>query len=748
MGPWIQNDEGNDNEGKVMAIRSLWLILALGGLFATALQAAVSLPAILSDGMVLQRDSPIRIWGKAEPGEPVSVAFRTSRQSAVADKSGRWQVFLPPQTAGGPDELKVSGRNELVLKDILVGELWVASGQSNMEWHVKLSRDPQKEIAAAHHPQIRLFHVPHRIIETPQDDVNAKWLPCTPENIPNFSAVAYYFGRHLQRDLKVPVGLIEAARGGTPAEAWMRSEDLHSVPELQYYIHRWTRYVAEYPEASRKYAADLSRWEAAGKDPATRPRAPQGPGSAHAPSVLYNGMIAPVTPMTIRGVIWYQGETNASRSEGYLYRTLFPALIEGWRAQWGQGRLPFLFVQLANYEGMGTEAGTHWAEVREAQLLTANRLRDTAMAVTTDVGDAVNIHPKNKQSVGDRLALAARSMVYGEAVTSSGPVYRRVTSEPQALRVWFDSLGGGLSSRDRAPLVGFFIAGTDRVFMNANAKIDGQSVVVTHPAVPAPVAVRYAWGNNVPATLMNVEGLPASPFRSDDWREAKMPELPFFGRDGWQTSLDPSLPNVLILGDSISIGYTREARYLLKSAANVVRPVEAHRDAPVNCTSTEQGLKKLSEWLGDRKWSVIHFNWGLHDLCYRHPDSKDPGKRDKVRGTISVPVAQYETNLRQIVKQLQATGACLVWANTTFVPEGEIGRFPGDERKYNEIAARVMKENGIPTDDLYTTTAGFAPPLFIGPGNVHFSVEANWILGRQVAQTIRTALTGCGGVRR
>jgi hypothetical protein len=224
-------------------------------------------------------------------------------------------------------------------------------------------------------------------------------------------------------------------------------------------------------------------------------------------------------------------------------------------------------------------------------------------------------------------------------------------------------------------------------------------------------------------------------------------ELPTLGKDGWKAPVDRKLPNVLLLGDSISIGYTREVRHFLQGKANVLRPVRGDGDAPVNCASTVQGLKSLQEWLGGAPWNVIHFNWGLHDLCYRHPESKDVGQRDRVRGTISVPPAQYEKNLMELVKQLKATGACLVWGNTTFVPDGEVGRFPGDERKYNEIASRVMAANGIPVDDLYTTTARFDPSMFLGPGNVHYAPEANWILGKQVADSIRSLLERCGSLR-
>lgn len=729
-------------------LRSYSLFILLLALSAQ-LAAEVKLPALLSDHMVLQRDEPIRIWGTADPGEQVKVQFRAVEKAVVANESGRWELFLPPQIAGGPDVLKVTGKNQLTIQDVLVGEVWLASGQSNMEWPVRLSRGAREEIGAANHPKLRLFKAPHRIAEAPMDDVNATWTSATPESIPNFSAVAYVFGRRLHQHLNVPVGLIQAARGGTPAESWIGKEELHAHPQLHFYLNKWARLLSEYPEANKKYEAEMKRWEETGKVANLRPRAPLGPGSSHIPSGLFNGMIAPLTPFSLRGVLWYQGETNASRAEAELYRTLFPALISGWRDRWGIGNLPFLFVQLANYEGVGTGANTEWPALRDAQFNTLNTVPATGMAVTIDAGSALDIHPKNKSVVGERLALAARAIAYGEHISYSGPLFRRLTTEGNSLRVWFTA-AKGLQAKDGQPLKGFIIAGQNREFLSADARIKGDTIVVRNPSVSTPVAVRYAWADNPSVNLVNAEGLPASPFRSDRWQNAVVPKptptvitRPDFGKKGWETEINPLVTNVLILGDSISIGYTREVRHLLEGRANVVRPTVAGRDEPLNCRSTVQGLDELSNWLGKTKWTVIHFNWGLHDLCYRNPLSKDAGHRDKVNGKISVPAPQYEKNLEQLVGKLKETGACLVWANTTFVPDGEIGRFQGDERKYNEIAARVMTAHGIPINDLFTTTAGFPSSYFLGPGNVHFNAEANWKLGQQVAQSVRTALERC-----
>lgn len=743
---------------KIPKLRGPMALLALACLFAASpLRADVRLPALLADRMVLQRDVPLRFWGVADPGESVTVRLRGVNRSAVADPRGKWEVFLPPQPAGPAGNILISGRKQITLQDVLIGEVWVASGQSNMEWPMRLSLSGKEEAAAAICPSIRLFKVAHRIAEAPVDDVTAEWRECSPETLPDFSAIAYFFGRELHSHLQVPIGLIQAARGGTPAEAWTAREELLGAPELNFYLTKWARLFQEYPEATKRYEADMQRWEQAGKVASQRPRAPLGPGSAHVPSGLFNGMIAPLTPFAIRGVIWYQGETNASRAESRLYRTLFPAMIEGWRDRWGLGRFPFLFVQLANYAGMGTGPGTEWPELREAQLYTRHRVPNTGMVVTIDVGDAEDIHPKDKKTVGERLALTARSVAYREPVASAGPEFLRVTPEAGSLRVWFTS-ARPLRARAGKPLRGFALAGPDRVFEPAEASIDGATVLVSSPKVAHPVAVRYAWADNPDANLEDDAGLPASPFRSDNWTDALMRRptavshtadaaLPAFGVGGWSAASDPALPNVLILGDSISIGYTREVRYLLQGRANVLRPVESGKDAPVNCRSTVQGLRDLDQWLGSVKWNVIHFNFGLHDLAYRNPQLDTPGQLDRVNGAISVPPVEYEKNLSEIFSRLRSTGACLVWASTTVVPPDEPGRFPGDERIYNRIASRLLYSHSIPVNDLHALSSTFAPSFFVAPANVHFGPAANWAMARQTASAISTALLRCGGAQ-
>jgi sialate O-acetylesterase len=415
--------------------------------------------------------------------------------------------------------LRVAGSNTVTLRDILFGEVWVASGQSNMEWSVSRSNNPEQEIAKSDFPSIRFFQVKNTVADAPVDDVTGSWESCNPERTGAFSGVAYFFARDLHQRMRVPVGILQSDWGGTPAQAWTSKAALEADPRLHRYAENWSKLLANHPEAQARYEEQLAKWKqaaeeakAAGRTPAAQPRPPMGPGSPHTPSGLYNAMIAPLAPFTIRGVIWYQGESNAGRVDNELYRLLFPAMIQDWRNAWNQGAFPFLFVQLANFAPPA--AGT-WPVLRESQLATLE-LRNTGMAVATDVGDSNDIHPKDKQTVGTRLALAARAIAYGEKITYSGPVYRQAATERGEMRLWFDHTGSGLRARGDK-LTGFEIAGADRRFVPAEARIDGATVIVSSPQVQSPAAVRYAWANDPVANLINAEGLPATPFRTDRW---------------------------------------------------------------------------------------------------------------------------------------------------------------------------------------------------------------------------------------
>ena len=666
-----------------------WTFLAVvAALAAPAVtHADVRLPALVGSHMILQRDAPSRVWGWAAPGEAVRVSVGPAKGEAVAGTDGRWSVDLPPQPAGGPFSLTVAGRNTLTLEDVWFGEVWVASGQSNMEWPLAQSIGGP-EAAAAGCDGLRLFTVAKATSLPEKDDVSGRWAPCDASTAPGFSAVAFFFGRELHRALGVEVGLVHSSWGGTPAEAWTSRSALEKEPSLRPLVADFDLALND-AEARKTFAARLEAWEAAnyhrdvsneglargwakpetpsagwgrmdlpqqweraglpidgavwfrraveipaawaGKDLrlslgalddfdttyfageeigrtgketpgywavprlytvpgrlvkagravvaarvfdhyggggfsgvtpdlwiapadssgakvplagpweyqverslppstpdfATQPRYPSADNS-NSPTVLYGAMIAPLTPLAIRGALWYQGESNAGAA--FQYRTLFPAMIRDWRRAWGRGDFPFLFVQLANYMARAAEPGeSAWAELREAQAMTL-ALPKTGMAVAIDIGETSDIHPKNKHDVGARLARWALADTYGQPAVRSGPLYRSFSVEGAAVRVRFDH-GEGLATADGRPPKGFAIAGADRKWRWAEARIDGQTVVVSSPEVPRPVAARYAWADDPEATLRNGAGLPASPFRTDDWPMLTAPRGPADGRE-------------------------------------------------------------------------------------------------------------------------------------------------------------------------------------------------------------------------
>lgn len=494
--------------------------------------ADVTPHVLFADHMVLQQNASAPVWGTAADGEKVTVTLGDASATTNADSDGKWMVRLNTGSADGHAKtLTIKGKNTIVLKDVLLGEVWIGSGQSNMQWPVERAANPAQEIPAANYPNIRLFTVPRVTAGQPQPSVDGKWQACTPEIVPSFSAVLYYFGRQLHRDLDVPMGLIHTSWGGTPAESWTRREVLEANPILKGLVTRWDHQVANQPQRLAKYLKRCEKWiadadaaEAAGK-PMPQPL-PQWPKhdprlSGHRPTGLYNAMIHPLIPFAIKGSIWYQGESNAGRA--WQYRTLFPAMITCWREDWGQGDFPFFFVQLANFRARQAEPGDNdWAELREAQLKTLD-LPNTGMAVIIDIGEANDIHPKNKQDVGKRLALAARAKAYGERIVYSGPIYKSMKTDGNKVRLSFDHVGGGLVAKDDK-LPGFSIAGADRKFVWAEARIEGDAVVVSSDAVAKPVAVRYAWAINPVCSLYNAEGLPASPFRTDDFPMVTKPK--------------------------------------------------------------------------------------------------------------------------------------------------------------------------------------------------------------------------------
>lgn len=641
---------------------------------APPLAAEVRLPALMGSHMVLQRDRPVRLWGWANPGEVVRISIGPTTAQVETGRDGRWSVELPGQPAGGPHNLTIASGIAITLQDVWFGEVWLASGQSNMEWQLSQS-EGGAEAAAAGCDELRLFTVAKATSLTPKDDVSGEWLACNASTAPPFSAVAFHFAKEIARTLGVKVGIIHSSWGGTPAEAWTSRESLAANPALREMVAEFDAALSD-TEAKRTYAARLDAWEKANypQDPgndgeaqgwqlpatatsdwrpmelpqqwekaglaldgvvwfrrtieippawagrdlrlslgplddfdvtyfqgqqvgrtgretpgywsiprqydipgrlvvagpaviavrvfdhfggggfsgaapqlwiappdgdqtslplvgtwlykvertvtpstpdfSTQPRIPSA-DNPNSPTVLYGGMIAPLTPYAIRGVIWYQGESNAVAA--HLYRTLFPTLIRDWRRAWGRPDLPFLYVQLANYQQRNPQPGdSAWAELRDAQLL-ALAMPATGMAVAIDLGDANDIHPRNKKDVGHRLARWALADTYGRNLVKSGPLFDTFSiAGSGALRISFQH-AAGLRTSDGQPPRGFAIAGTDRVWHWAQARLEDASVVVSSPEVPLPVAVRYAWADNPEATLVNGEGLPASPFRTDDW---------------------------------------------------------------------------------------------------------------------------------------------------------------------------------------------------------------------------------------
>lgn len=470
-----------------------WIWLALCGV----VQGDIMLPKIFSDHMVLQQNADVAIWGTAEPGDVVIVQFMDQNLETTADPQGRWRVTLRTPAADRKSHriaVSVKDRDpKIVISDVKLGEVWICSGQSNMEWPVNQSLNPETEVERSQNwADLRLYSVDHMTSTEPLSDFKQSqpWDCCSPETIQNFSAVAYYFGRELHRQLDVPIGLIDTSYGGTRAEAWTPWEALESEESLQPLLKYW--------------------------------RENDNPTSKDRPANLYNAMVAPLRGLKFRGVIWYQGESNVGR--GSQYATLFPVLIESWRAALGEGSpFPFLFVQLApyRYTDRSVEA---LPEVWDAQLKTLRSVENTGMVVTTDVGNVQDIHPRNKQAVGLRLAHWALATTYADQLGDaaipdpfSGPLYREHRVEEGVIRILFDHAGEELKTRDGQPPTHFTIAGEDGKFFPAHARIDGTAVVVSSPEVPHPVAVRFGWDDASEPNLMNAGGLPASPFRTDDF---------------------------------------------------------------------------------------------------------------------------------------------------------------------------------------------------------------------------------------
>jgi len=643
----------------MIIIKRLFYVFFVMIVSQSACYAQITLPKVFGDNMVLQRNIKIPVWGNATPGTLIIAELGSVRTTAKADKTGKWMVRFPKFKAGGPYTLKIYEQDnpdtKTILKDILIGDVWVASGQSNMEWQVQQAQDAKKEIAKADFPQIRFLFVGHDKKLTPQTDISGSWKVCDTANVKQFSAVAYYFARKIHIDQNVPVGIVQSAWGGTPVESWTSREMLLSSPvtrsralafdtltpqhfikdslneigfwDIVYHVKKnadqvvtasgyddsdwsvvemprlmkdfgigkyvgmmWMRKTITLPEsfAGKDLTLSLGHpemnyslyfngkeicktvwnsnpkqsytmpagmvqsgkntisiriamlWGGGGLNPPAEdifisdgaskvslagkwlynkdlePTIPKVNYSHYYPIVLYNAMVNPLIPYGIKGFIWYQGEANDSVA--YKYRKMFPMLITDWRQRWRQGKLPFLYVQLANYKKAQPEPSeSEWAELREAQTMTLSQ-PNTGMACTIDIGDAGNIHPSNKQEVGRRLALSAEKLVYNQNCIASGPLYKGYRKDGNKIRISFTNSGSGLSTRGGKEVTGFAIAGNDKQFYWAKAAIVGKEVVVHSEKVPNPEAVRYAWADNPECNLINTEGLPVVPFRTDSWK--------------------------------------------------------------------------------------------------------------------------------------------------------------------------------------------------------------------------------------
>ncbi len=502
------------------------LAITLAGL--SNVRADVKLPAIFSDHMVLQRDAIVPVWGWADPGEAITVSIAGQTKKTTADAAGKWRVNLDKLSATEALALVVSGKNKLTVNDVLVGEVWLGSGQSNMQMWMKSVQNLEQEQAAAKFPKIRMFTVKRNEQVKPQADCEGAWVLCSPDTVESFSATAYFFGRELHQNLRVPVGLIAASVGATPVEGWTSMEKMQGKQELAPVFAEWEKKMsvpfdpvkeqAKYEKQLAAFKVSSAKHVAEGKPAGYAPQKPVPPREdKNYPGNLFNGMIAPIIPYAMRGAIWYQGENSGRAGFCQLYEYQLPLLIADWRARWGQGEFPFAWVQLANYREYTNSPSpvSYWARVRDG-MLKSLAVTNTGMAVAIDIGMTDNIHPKNKQEVGRRLGLWARSQVYGEKIPFSGPLATGHKVSGEEIILSFQHTDGGLMAKD-GELTGFVIAGADKQWHWAKARIEGETVVVTSDAVKSPVAVRYAWADNPKCNLYNGAGLPASPFRTDAW---------------------------------------------------------------------------------------------------------------------------------------------------------------------------------------------------------------------------------------
>ena len=501
------------------------LILIILTLSSSAALADVHLPDVIGSSMVLQQKQIVPIWGTADPGETVTVVFGGQKRSAVAGADGKWRVDLGKLSANfTPLTMTISGRNTIELKDILVGEVWLVAGQSNMQRLLRETDNGTAAQAAANHPNIRLFNASREVAFKKKTGKLGEWASCTPTSVAEFSAVGYYFGGELAKELNVPIGLINSSYGGSQAEAWTPVAYLNASQDLRPTVERtkiWdaerAKVRADYDAAIKKWRADSDKAKAVGARPSPSPGVPDALRDYRIASSIYDGMIEPLIPFAIKGAVWYQGESNEARAE--QYDILLPTLIRAWRERWGEGDFYFGIVQLPNYRGVKAEPEeAPWSFIREAQRRTALDTPNTGLIVTIDIGAANDIHPKDKIDVGKRITRLALNDVYRRKLANS-PVLKKSEIKDSKIILTFDDVGSGLKIKDGVKLDEFAIAGADRKWIWADAKIIGKNKVeVSSSRIADPKAVRYAFNSNPKhPNLTNNSGVPASPFRTDDW---------------------------------------------------------------------------------------------------------------------------------------------------------------------------------------------------------------------------------------
>ncbi|HBE70521.1 MAG TPA: sialate O-acetylesterase [Planctomycetaceae bacterium] len=494
-----------------MRFGSVFLAATIGCAILQNAKADVELPNVFSDHMVLQQKQENKVWGRAKPGESVTVTFRDQSHSATADAAGNWHVMLEAEEAShDPATLTAKGSSTVTIEDVLVGEVWICSGQSNMQWSVSQTNDPDLVKVSANYPLIRMINYPRVGAQSPVwTHPKHQWMVCSPETVGSFSAVGYFFGRQLHQVLDVPIGLINNAWGGSACEAWIARDVMEETGDYAYRLKVYDDMAQQLDDLTAK--KELSADEKKRKASLTRNLT-----GNHRPANIYNGVLKSHLGYGIRGAIWYQGESNAGRA--YQYRKLFPLMIASWREEWGQGDFPFYWVQLADFRAESEAPGeSNWAELREAQTMTMDKLANTGEAVIIDIGEGKDIHPRNKVDVGRRLARWALAKQYGVDIAYQSPRYKSMEQKDGKITLSFDAVRGGWRPFDVKSPVGFAIAGEDRKFVWAEAKIVNDTIEVWSDAVSEPVAVRYGWADNPVCNMFTGLNLPLTPFRTDDW---------------------------------------------------------------------------------------------------------------------------------------------------------------------------------------------------------------------------------------